>query len=69
MAKSGSPTKAMPSSTPIARMIRAKYGGILNGYWPACIQQSIIQLLGKRDQMMHPRSGPKEKTCNATDRI
>lgn len=26
----GSPTSAMPSSTPIARMIRAKYGGMRN---------------------------------------
>mmetsp|Transcript_15195 Transcript_15195/g.43221 ORF Transcript_15195/g.43221 Transcript_15195/m.43221 type:complete len:221 (+) Transcript_15195:352-1014(+) len=31
IAKSGSPTSAMPSSTPIARMISAKYGGILKG--------------------------------------
>jgi hypothetical protein len=31
IAKSGSPTRAMPSSTEIARMIRAKYGGMRKG--------------------------------------
>mmetsp|Transcript_19834 Transcript_19834/g.40110 ORF Transcript_19834/g.40110 Transcript_19834/m.40110 type:complete len:226 (+) Transcript_19834:398-1075(+) len=31
IAKSGSPTRAIPSRTPIARMIRAKKGGMRNG--------------------------------------